>query len=466
MLLYNKDIRRLLRDMDKIANGNYDEIDVSRYRNPLYGEKLNGVIRAFKKTNNPYVMRLNEVMGSVGDNTLIKDTFDQVVSQTKSIGEMESASQDMEHAIRHISESMGAIQENTHEISDTFGAITANMNESIDDVRESAEKLCTINEQMHDFNQKVNKIGDIINIVKKVSLQSKLLALNASIEAAKAGEAGRGFSVVAGEMQQLSINTTESAENITEYVHQLNSDTSALAASVEETTQLLNEGNVKTASSLHELEQMNTQIAAIQGQIDSIFRDIDTQNSTAADFSRQAELLSESYRALSGDCVALGKHVFKIGRYVDKTRSDMVRKSSVITELDWLRVFQVDHFVLMWRVYNNIVGFEQLQAKQVEDPSKCKLGKWLARQTAPDLINSSEFRLLNDMHNAIHTNATRSWKAKQEGNDTLAMQAFQDTFKAYQDFETAINRLRDKMQTLGHLEKTDVDLLSIENRNE
>lgn len=456
MLPSNKDFRRLIRDMDAIADGNCEEVDVSRYRNPLYGEKLNNVIKALKKANNPYVMRLNELMESVGDNALIKDTFDQITSQTQSIVQMESASQEMESAIRHISGSMRTIQENTHEMSNAFGAITTNMNDSIRDIRDSAEMVRTINGQMHEFHQKIIKIGEIIDLVKRVSIQSKLLALNASLEAARAGAAGKGFSVVAEEMQQLSVSTTESAENITEYVRQLNSETGTLVLSIEETTQKLNEGNVKATFSLHELEQMNAQIAAIQEQIDSIFREIDTQNNTAADFSQQAEMLSESYRILSTDCVALGKHVFQIGRYVDKTRSDMVRNSSAITELDWLRVFQVDHFVLTWRVYNNIVGFEQLQAKQVDNPDTCKLGKWLASQTDSALAGSSEFRQLADAHAVLHTYAAQSWKAKQEGNDALALQAFQDTYKAFQTFDRALVRLREKMQSLGYREETPV----------
>lgn len=134
----------------------------------------------------------------------------------------------------------------------------------------------------------------------------------------------------------------------------------------------------------------------------------------------------------------------------------MVRSSSAITELDWLRVFQVDHFVLTWRVYNNIVGFEQLQAKQVDDPDTCKLGKWIASQTDSALANSSEFRQLADAHTVFHTYAAHSWKAKQEGNDALALQAFQDTYKAFQAFDRAIIHLREKMQSLGYRGETSV----------
>ena len=145
--------------MDEIAAGNCQEVDISIFKNPIYGKKLNAVIHSLKQANNTYVMRMNEVMESVGDNALMKDTFDQVTSQTTSIHQMEQASQDMENAIQHISSSMGTIRDNTYDISNTYQTITLNMNDSIHDVQESSAKIQVINNQMQDFNEKIKKIG-------------------------------------------------------------------------------------------------------------------------------------------------------------------------------------------------------------------------------------------------------------------------------------------------------------------
>ena len=108
--------------------------------------------------------------------------------------------------------------------------------------------------------------------------------------------------------------------------------------------------------------------------------------------------ISESYSVLSKDCLQSGHRIFEVGRYLDKTRSDLVRGCSEITQQDWMRVFEVDHYVLTWRVYNNIVGFEHLQKKQVDNPAGCKLGKWLNRQTDERLVRSSEYTALVKAH--------------------------------------------------------------------
>ena len=453
---YTSDAKRLLAAMDEIINGNYEEIDTSSFHNPIYGEKLNAVIYSLKHANNAAVMRMNETMAAVGDNSLIKQNFDQVHSQTESIRDMKNSSLNMEEAIHHISTSMGEIRDNTHEILTTFQNITQNMTESIQTVNESSDKIQVINQQMQNFNKSIDKIGEIISVVKKVAFQSNLLALNASIEAAKAGSAGSGFAVVANEMRQLSISTSKSAEDITSYVKQLSHDSGLLAVSMDETAASLNSGNAKVEASLSDMEQMSSQITAINARVDSIFDAIDTQTNAAASFSRQIENLSDSYDSLSENCLELGRHIFRIGRYIDKTRSDMVRKNSVITDLDWIRVFEVDHFVLVWRVYNNIVGFEHLQAKQVNNPAGCKLGKWLSAQTNQELIHSPEFQQLSTTHKAIHDFATRSWQAKEDGNDDSAMNYFQKAYQAFMTFDDAIKGVLNRMHSLGYSDLTEI----------
>lgn len=225
---------------------------------------------------------------------------------------------------------------------------------------------------------------------------------------------------------------------------------------MDETTVSLAEGNSKVEKSIVSMQQMNNQMISIREGVDSVFNDIDTQTKVTRSFSKQIENISQSYNTLSNDCLQTGRRVFKIGRYLDKTRSDLVRGCSKITEQDWVRVFEVDHFVLTWRVYNNIVGFEHLQKKQVDDPGRCKLGKWLKQVSDERLIHSKEYISLAKSHEDLHRYATLSWQANEDGDHSKAISYFDDTYRSYQEFDEALHRFQSKMHSLGYNDITQI----------
>lgn len=455
-MLSDHDAQLLLDSIDNIISGGFDDVNPADFDSSVIGGKLNSMLFSMKQINNPVVMRLNETMSIIGDNSLMKDTFEQVESQTMSIKHMENASLNLEDSIDNISSAMGNIRDNTHNIIEVSQNITNDMNDSITAVNQSSKRIEVINNRVQNFKGKIGKIEEIVDLVKKVANQSNLLALNASIEAARAGEAGKGFAVVADQVRLLSSNTSESAEDIVKYVTELKENIDELALAMDETTLSLAEGNSKVEKSIVSMQQMNNQMISIREGVDSVFNDIDTQTKVTRSFSKQIENISQSYNTLSNDCLQTGRRVFKIGRYLDKTRSDLVRGCSKITEQDWVRVFEVDHFVLTWRVYNNIVGFEHLQKKQVDDPGRCKLGKWLKQVSDERLIHSKEYISLAKSHEDLHRYATLSWQANEDGDHSKAISYFDDTYRSYQEFDEALHRFQSKMHSLGYNDITQI----------
>ena len=455
-MLSDHDAQLLLDSIDNIISGGFDDINPADFDSSVIGGKVNSMLFSMKQINNPVVMRLNETMSIIGDNSLMKDTFEQVESQTMSIKHMQNASLNLEDSIDNISSAMGNIRDNTHNIIEVSQNITNDMNDSITAVNQSSNRIEVINNRVQNFKGKIGKIEEIVDLVKKVANQSNLLALNASIEAARAGEAGKGFAVVADQVRLLSSNTAESAEDIVKYVSELKENIDELALAMDETTVSLAEGNSKVEKSIVSMQQMNNQMISIREGVDSVFNDIDTQTKVTRSFSKQIENISQSYNTLSNDCLQTGRRVFKIGRYLDKTRSDLVRGCSKITEQDWVRVFEVDHFVLTWRVYNNIVGFEHLQKKQVDDPGRCKLGKWLKQVSDERLIHSKEYISLAKSHEDLHRYATLSWQANEDGDHSKAISYFDDTYRSYQEFDEALHRFQSKMHSLGYNDITQI----------
>ena len=133
----------------------------------------------------------------------------------------------------------------------------------------SAEAVIHLKEQS-------DKIGGVLDVIKAVAQQTNLLALNAAIEAARAGEAGRGFAVVADEVRSLALRTQQSTEEIEKLVAGVQSGTHAVSSGMESSL-LLSENCMeftrRAGTSLENITRtvltiqlMNQQIAAVAEQ--------------------------------------------------------------------------------------------------------------------------------------------------------------------------------------------------------
>lgn len=225
---------------------------------------------------------------------------------------------------------------------------------------------------------------------------------------------------------------------------------------MEETTSKLSEGNEKVEISLRDIEHMNEQMTAINDAVERIFDDIDRQSETTKEFNDQVSNIADTYGMLTKECTETGTHIFKIGRYIDTCRSDMFREAGAVTTQDMLRIFEIDHFILMWRVYNNIVDFERLKITQLNNPDTCKIGKWMHSQTDTRITTSSQFKKLDAAHRLIHKYACESWYAKDEGDINKALEAFQKCHDAYYEYKKAIADMKSYMRTIGYTDETKI----------
>lgn len=92
------------------------------------------------------------------------------------------------------------------------------MQETQQSFAENSEARASVGKHISDLNQQINKVEDEMKDIRSISTQVKILSLNASVEAAHAGAAGKGFSVVADEIRKLSENTSEIVKQIEQSV--------------------------------------------------------------------------------------------------------------------------------------------------------------------------------------------------------------------------------------------------------
>ncbi|MBP5966806.1 methyl-accepting chemotaxis protein [Pseudomonas sp. NIBR-H-19] len=190
------------------------------------------------------------------------------------------------------------------------------VNEAITQIERLASEVARSTEAMRVLQQESDKIGSVMDVIKAVAEQTNLLALNAAIEAARAGEAGRGFAVVADEVRGLAQRTQKSTEEIEGLVAGLQNGTQQVSA-VMNNSRALTDSSValtrKAGTSLENItrtvsniQSMNQQIAAAAEQQSAVAEEISRSIINVRDVSEQTAAASDETAKSSVELARLG----------------------------------------------------------------------------------------------------------------------------------------------------------------
>ncbi len=200
------------------------------------------------------------------------------------------------------------------------------VNEAIAQIELLATEVGHSTEAMAELKRESDKIGSVLDVIKSVAQQTNLLALNAAIEAARAGEAGRGFAVVADEVRSLAQRTQKSTEEIEELISGLQNGTRQVATIMDNSRELTVSSVELTRRAGTSLESITRTVSAIQSMNQQIAAAAEEQSATAEeinrsvlnvrDVSEQTSAASEETAASSVELARLGSHLQAlVGRF-------------------------------------------------------------------------------------------------------------------------------------------------------
>jgi methyl-accepting chemotaxis protein len=253
-------IRSLVACMETLASGKYDiqvpgndrKDEVGTMAKMVEVFRKNGLEVATMRTEQAEQQKQAQITRRA-ERARLADDFEQAVGDI--VATVSSASAQLEQAATVLTQNADSTQElsgivasaseeassnvqavasATEELSSSVGEIGRHVQESSNISAQAVQQAQKTDARINELSQAAARIGDVVKLITAIAEQTNLLALNATIEAARAGEAGRGFAVVASEVKQLASQTAKATEEISAQIAGMQTATEDSVASIKE----------------------------------------------------------------------------------------------------------------------------------------------------------------------------------------------------------------------------------------
>jgi len=273
----------------------------------------------------------NDEIGELGKsiNRMVLSLDTMITSITKTASELASSSnilygisEQAASSSEEVAAQAGTVVTACEEMVSTSGGIAQNCNiaaessrqgsdlvtEGVSVVQETVAGMNRITERVKEtaatlerLGSRSDQIGEIVGTIEDIADQTNLLALNAAIEAARAGEQGRGFAVVADEVRALAERTTKATKEIAQMIKAIQNETTGAVTSMEEGVKEVERGTQDAAKSGRALDHILSQINAVSMEINQIATAAEEQTATTTEITSNIQQITEVVQ-LSASC--------------------------------------------------------------------------------------------------------------------------------------------------------------------
>ncbi len=388
------DTERLRTAMEEVETNKFLPLDPSTFDDPSLAVTFNRMLDIMARKNNEFLIRLNDAMSRIGNNSNVKNLMDDLESQQESLKQLLDARQSLSFSMKKIEDSSLEMLALSRQIRNSYEPCTYDLTEGYENVDNS-----------------LASIKSVVDGIKN------------------------------GELDSIS------GEDMMAYTEEFVSTMEMFISAIETQKNSLKD-------SIDSLKSLKGRIETVINDVLLISNTMEKQNHNTAVFVRGIDQLSESYDALSLHSFDIGEQLYRISRDVDNARNDMFRNNSRPTIHDTLRVYEMDHLTLSWRIYNHIMELETLKITQVNNTNRCKFGLWSADPYPSVLIGSSGLKHTVSAHETLHRHAIASFMAKEDYDISLAKKEFQMTLESFKEFQLGMDEMHTFLTANGYEDET------------
>ncbi len=308
-----------------MANGDFTKEMSGNYKGDH--AKLKESINSLINSLNNLVYQISDAANNVAQASISISSTTETISaasheQSSQVDEVAAAMEEMARTITENSSNAATtagFANNNGKIAEEGGSVVEN---TINKMREIAEVVNQSAKNIERLGESSTQIGEIISVIEEIADQTNLLALNAAIEAARAGEQGRGFAVVADEVRKLAERTTEATKQISTMIKGIQSETS-------EAVHVMHKGNEEVSEGISLADNAGV---ALKEVVDSTKNVLDMVNSIASSSEEQAATSEEISKNINTISIATNESAQSI-ESIAHSSEDLTGLTKNLTEL-------------------------------------------------------------------------------------------------------------------------------------
>ncbi|MGE5315416.1 MAG: methyl-accepting chemotaxis protein [Acidobacteriota bacterium] len=288
----SRSVETLLREMNKFSEGDLN-IGVQAERNDTIGDLYNGFNTVVRNMKEMLTNVRDAVQATANSSSEISASTEQMAAgaqeQSSQTTEVAGAVEQMTKTILETTRNASAAAEtakNAGRIAKEGGSV---VQETIQGMNRIAEVVKQSAATVSELGKSSDQIGEIVQVIDDIADQTNLLALNAAIEAARAGEQGRGFAVVADEVRKLAERTTKATKEIAGMIKQIQKDTAGAVQSMDAGTIEVEKGKLMADKAGVSLTEIISAAQSVGDMVNQVAAASEEQSSAAEQISKNIE---------------------------------------------------------------------------------------------------------------------------------------------------------------------------------